>query len=250
MISSRAAADPEQAVTSAPAATARSDRLFYTSMALAAAAAVFVGFAPTYYLRPRFQAAPLPVYLHVHGFVFSAWVVLFIAQAALVAARRTGLHRRLGWAAAVWAALMVAVGTLAGVWSMQREIAAGFEAEALAFFLTPVSSMATFAALVAAGLVRRRHPETHKRLMLLATLGLLDAAVARWPVAFLAESSVAFYAVTDLFIVAAIAYDAASRRAVSRVYLWGGLLIVVQQWLRLVLGPTEAWQAIARAVLM
>ena len=78
------------------------DRQFYTGMALAAAVVVFVGFAPTYFLRGSDQSTPLPTYLHVHGFLFTTWIALFIAQTSLVAARRTDLHRRLGWAARCW----------------------------------------------------------------------------------------------------------------------------------------------------
>jgi hypothetical protein len=85
-------------------ATGRFDRRFYTGMA---AIAVLVGFAPTYYLRPRFVSTPLPFYLHAHGIVFSAWIAFFIAQAMLVAVRRTDVHRKLGWAGASLAALMV-----------------------------------------------------------------------------------------------------------------------------------------------
>ena len=64
------------------------DRAFYTGMALAATLSVFVGFARTYYLRPQFQTTPLPLYLHIHGAVFTAWMVLFVVQTSLVAARR------------------------------------------------------------------------------------------------------------------------------------------------------------------
>ena len=42
------------------------------------------------------KADPLPPLLHVHGAVFSAWIVLLIVQVSLVAADRVDLHRRLG----------------------------------------------------------------------------------------------------------------------------------------------------------
>src|SRR5215471_14316909 len=86
-----------------------SDRAFYTGMAVAAALAVALGFARTYFLRPYFQTTPLDVEFHLHGLVFSAWVALFIAQTSLVAARRTAWHRKLGWVGACLAVLMVVV---------------------------------------------------------------------------------------------------------------------------------------------
>src|SRR5262245_14952931 len=182
-------------------------------MAIAAAVAVFVGFYPTYYLRGRFQTTPLPFYLQVHGAVFTTWIVLFIAQTTLVAAHRVDLHRRLGWVVAAWAGLMVIVGSTAGVLSMRRQFAAGNENGAMTFLTTPLLSMLVFAGFVGAAVWYRRQAETHKRLMLLATIGILDAAVARWRTP-LVMTSLGFFGLTDAFILAAILYDVFSRRRI------------------------------------
>jgi hypothetical protein len=225
------------------------DRVFYTGMAVAAAAAVLLGFSRTYYLRPYFQDQSLPPYLHLHGAVFSAWIVLLVSQTSLVAARRTDLHRRLGWAGAVLAVAMVAVALTAAIVSGRREIAAGNETGELAFLTTPLSSMVVFFALVAAAVRFRRQTETHKRLMLLATINILDAATARWPLAIVATTSWGGYAIVDLFIVIAVAYDFATRRRVHPAYLWGALLIVGSQVLREPIGHSAAWQPVARMIL-
>ena len=226
---------------------ARYDRQFYTGMAIAAAVVVFVGFAPTYFLRA--SETPLPTYLQVHGFFFTTWIALFIAQTSLVAARRTDVHRRLGWATAALAVVMVGVGTTAGIWAMRRQVEAGFAAQAQAFLTTPLFSMVAFAALVAAAIRFRRDPQTHKRLMLLATISILDAAVARLPFDFLKASSWNYLPTTDVFLAAAILYDVVSRRTVHQAYIWGGLLLVIEQALRIPIGETAAWQAIAGAIL-
>jgi hypothetical protein len=224
------------------------DRRFYTGMALVAAVIVFAGFAPTYFLRGSYQSTPLPTYLHVHGFLFTTWIALFIAQTSLVAARRTDVHRRLGWATAALAVVMVVVGTTAGIVSMRRQIEAGNVDQALAFLTTPLFSMVVFATLVAAAIRLRRDPQTHKRLMLVATISILDAAVARLPFDVLRTSSWMFMPVTDLLLLAAILYDVASRRRIHPAYLWGGLLIVVEQALRIPVGKTDAWKTIAAAL--
>jgi hypothetical protein len=227
----------------------RIDRVFYTGMAIAVAVAVFVGFAPTYYLRSRFQTAPLPLYLRLHGLAFTAWIGLFAAQTTLVAARRIDVHRRLGWAGAVLSVLMAAAAITAGILSGRRDVAAGHEDAALTFLTTPFLAVLVFMILVGAAVYYRRRTEAHKRLMLLATISILDAAVARWPFELVATSAWAFYVLTDVFILAAVLYDLASRRRVHPVYLWGGLLIVAGQSLRTVVGQTEAWHAIAREIL-
>ena len=58
------------------------------------AATVFVGFSRTFYLKKLFAAPSLPVLFHIHGALFTAWVLMFIAQALLVA--RTMLPPALG----------------------------------------------------------------------------------------------------------------------------------------------------------
>jgi hypothetical protein len=227
----------------------RYDRQFYVGMAIVAAVAVVIGFAPTYFLRASYQSTSLPLYLRIHGFLFTTWIALFIAQTSLVAARRTDIHRRLGWATVALAVIMVIAGTTAGILSGRREVAAGHVDEALSFLTTPLFSMVVFPAFVAAAIRFRRQPQTHKRLMLLATISLLDAPVARLPFEILQASSWAYMVATDLFLLPVILYDVISRRQVSPVYLWGGSLLIVEQLLRIPIGETDAWHTIARAIL-
>ena len=227
---------------------ARYDRPFYTGMAIAAAVVVFAGFAPTYYLRASDQPTPLPTYLQVHGFLFTTWIALFITQTSLIAARRTHIHRRLGWATAMLAVVMVIVGTTAGILSMRIQVEAGNVQQAQAFLTTPLFSMVVFAAFVAAAIALRRDVQAHKRLMLLATISLLDAAVARLPFEIFRTSAWAYLPATDLFVAAAILYDFASRRAVHQAYIWGAAVLVIEQALRIPVGETATWQAIARAI--
>jgi hypothetical protein len=218
-------------------------------MALAIAATVFLGFSRSFFLRTYFDPTPLAWPFVVHGMVFTAWIALFVTQTALIATRRVVAHRQLGWVGAGLAAPMVGVAMVAAIVSGRRDIAAGYVEESLTFFATPVLSMIVFAALLGAAIVLRGRPETHKRLMLLATVSLLDAAVARWPFPSLVGTPLGYYGITDAFILAALLYDFVSRRSVSPVYLWGGLAIVAGQWLRDVLGATAPWHAFASAVL-
>ena len=100
-----------------------SDRIFFVTMALAIAVTVFVGFAPTFYLRSSAPSLPaLPLYLQMHGAAFTAWVILFATQVGLVASGEAQRHRQLGWLGAALAAAMVVSGTTAGVLSMRREV--------------------------------------------------------------------------------------------------------------------------------
>ena len=78
--------------------------------------------------------------------------------------------------------------------------------------------------------------------MLLATIAMLDAAIARLPGLF-ALGPLAFFAVQDLFVIAGPVYDFASRRRVNAAYWWGGLLILVSQPVRLFISQTPMWLA-------
>ena len=225
---------------------ARSDRLFYTGMAVTAALVVLVGFAPTYYLRSTVSRGTLPALLQAHGALFSAWIVLMVVQATLIARQRTDVHRALGWVGAALAALVATAGVTAGLATARREAAGGLDEAARAFLTIPMFSMVVFAGLVAAAIVCRRRPQAHKRLMLLATISILDAPIARWPGA---PGALGVSLLVDLFVVVAMAYDFLSRRRVHPAYIVGGAIIAGNQALRDVVGRSDAWQAVARALI-
>jgi hypothetical protein len=219
-------------------------------MAILMALAVVVGFAPTYYLKV-FGEAPLATIsgggfttlFHVHAVLFSGWVALFIVQTTLVANRRVAVHRRLGIAGGLLAAAMVSVGTATAIEGAARG-AAPPGVDPLVFLAIPLFDMLTFAAFVAAALWLRANKEAHKRLMLLAYVSLLGAAMARWP-GVLPLGPFGFYSLAFLFVVAGVVYDLATRQRVHKAYLWGGALFVVSVPLRLALSGTEAWRALA-----
>ena len=223
----------------------RREHLFYTGMAVAVVGTVFAGFAPTYYLRPLFDTPPLMPLLHLHGIVFTSWVVLFLTQNILVAAGRTDVHRRLGVVGAVIAILMVVVGTTTAIIRAKQGAAPVGGPPPLVFLVIPLADMVVFASLVGAGLYFRRRADVHKRLMLLAMISILAAAIARLPFDLLKAGPPAFFGLTDLFIVACLLYDLLARGRVHRATAWGGLFIVASQPLRLMIGGTNAWLAFA-----
>lgn len=238
----------EQGVAAAQAKGAgrRRERLFYGVMAAALVVTVFAGFARTYYLRPYFDAASLPPLLHLHGVVFTSWLVLLLAQTALVAAGRTDIHRRLGVAGVVLAALMVCVGVATAVIRAKAAEVPPGSPSPLVFLTIPLGDMVVFGTLVGAGFYFRRRADAHKRLMLLATIAILPAATARLPFAFIQQTGpTAFFGLADLFLVPCLLYDLITRGRPHSATVWGGLLIVVSQPLRLMIGNTQAWLAFA-----
>ena len=214
-------------------------------MAIAAAVTVFVGFAPTYYLRGVFGAAPLTTLVHVHGAVATAWILLFLTQTSLIAAGRTDLHRRLGVAGAVLAPLLLVVGYLTAIEAARLGHTPAGGPPPLAFLAVPLGTLLVFAILVGAGLAQRRRSETHKRLMLLATIAIVTPAIARLRWMGLGGPPVAIGG-TCLFVVACLVYDRVAHGRVHPAFLWGGLFVMVALPLRFALAGTDAWLAVAR----
>ena len=229
------------------AAPRNAERRFYGLAALAAALIAFAGFARTYYLGGAFDAPKLPGLVHLHGVVMTSWIVLFAVQAGLVAAGRVDLHRKLGVAGAVLAALVVVVGIATAVDGARRGVSPG--PPPLVFLAIPLGVILVYGTLVAAAIANRRRPDWHKRLMLLAAISVLTPAIARIPIdALQAGGIVAFMGLTDLFAIACIAWDTARSRRLHPAFLRGGLFLVLSHPAMLALAGSAFWMEIARRI--
>jgi hypothetical protein len=231
------------------------DRWFFTSMAVSAALVVFGGFAPTYYLKGLSGTPALSPLVHVHGIVFTTWIALFLTQTALISARRADLHRFIGMAGGVLAVAMLVVGTAVAIAAAKRPNALN-EAlglpPPLVFLVIPLGDLAAFAVLVGGGLYNRRNREVHKRLMLLATIAILNAGFGRlvFPGGVLAflrlpVSPLTLIGLTGLFVAACLFYDRMTRGRVHAAFLWGGVFILTCQIVRLFVAGTTAWLTFA-----
>jgi hypothetical protein len=232
----------------ATAAVARlQDRIFFTGMAVTAAASVFLGFARTFYLKPYFPGigpslTPLLVF---HGLIFTSWIVLFVVQTVLVAAHRTSVHRGLGWVGAALAALMVIVGALTGI-IRARVGETPATLPQLAFLTVPLGDVFVFGCLVGASVYFRRRLDVHKRLMMIATLAVLPAAFARWPFAFAQRQDLLVaFGLADLLVVLVLVYDIATRGRPHVATICGGILLAGSHPLRMIVGATQPWLSFA-----
>ena len=231
------------------AATAdRSGRLFYTIMGSAIAVLVFAGYAQSYYLthwvHPPARTPAMTPWLHVHALSFSLWILLGIAQPALVASGRIEVHRRVGYAAAGLALIVWALGNLVAI----QSIHVGYKGlgDPYAFYSITFFSIQAFALIVALGVWMRHDHEAHKRLMLLSNAAILEAAVGRLPLeAVVRTAPFSFYFGADLVILAGIAHDWATRGRIHPVWTIGGGLLVLSQLFRLAIMHTEPWLAFA-----
>jgi hypothetical protein len=223
----------------------RRDRL-YPWVALLAALIIFAGFGRTFYLRSVSGAPALSALLVVHGLVMTSWFVVFGLQVWLVASGRTGVHRRVGLLGLVVAVLVVIVGVAAAIDAGRRGASPAPDVSPLMFMAVPLFDMPVFGLLVGVALWHRRRPDVHKRLMLLATLGMLTPAIARIPLGFIQQGGPpVFFGLALLLVLACIAADTARSGRLHPAFAWGGALIVAMLPLRLLIATSDAWTRFA-----
>lgn len=92
---------------------------FYFFMSLLIAAVVVCGFGPTIDQRFFHPSHRKPLLLSIHVGIFSAWVVLYIVQSALVRTGNVRIHRALGWFGVGLGVAIPIIGTITAV-TMRR----------------------------------------------------------------------------------------------------------------------------------
>lgn len=224
--------------------TPKADRIFFAVMVVLLWATVLYGFAKTYFLAGM-VTAPLPNRLiHLHGAVMTLWMVLLFVQTALVSARRVKWHMTLGLFGFGVAVAMVIIGPLAATDSLRRGVSV-LGLDATTFYMIPLSAIFLFGVLAFFGYRLRRQPANHKRLMLIATIALIDAAVGRWPIAFFQTNPKAQDLVPFGFLLAIMIFDLATQRRILRSTLLASLLLIVVHVTRVPIAFTGPWQSFA-----
>ena len=140
---------------------------------------VVVGFAQSYFLRGAVFAKLPSLLVHLHGAVFSSWIILFVVQSSLVAVGNVRLHRKLGVLGAVIAGLMVVLGVLAPFGTLRRGAVLPSFFTPASFLIGNVFGILVFGAYVAVAIWQRNNRKVHKRIMLIANCMLLPPALSR-----------------------------------------------------------------------
>ncbi|HYZ49073.1 MAG TPA: hypothetical protein VE567_09295 [Sphingomonas sp.] len=224
------------------------ERRFYLGMSVALLATIFAGFAPSFYLRGLVPAyapfAPLTPLVLLHGLLFSAWVLLFMVQVALVSAGRQDLHRRLGIAGFG----MVVAMAIVGLWTALDRAAHGFGVPIvppLAWLAVPFFDVPVFFGLIAAGLANRARPQVHKRFMLVSMIGLLAPSIGRLPWPAAVPMPLILIGGLLLFLVPLALWDLRSRGKLHWVTILGAVVLPSSFVLRFAVWQTPAWLAFA-----
>jgi hypothetical protein len=226
----------------------RAERVFYSGMAIAILATVIFGFAPSFYLRGEIPARepmlPLTPLIVVHGLLFSGWVLLFATQVSFVSARRLDLHRRMGAVGLVLVTAMLVVGTSVALGGVARHSGAP-GIPPLSWLAVPLLDLPVFASLIALALYKRRTPQTHKRLMLIAMIGLLAPSLGRmpWPPGTILPLVIIGGLVAYLLPLAI--WDVATRGRLHPATIGGGAFLIGSWIFRFAIWRSAVWLAFA-----
>ena len=249
-------------------------RMFYVWMASACLAIAVLGFMPTYFVpiaKGSFKAEPI---VHIHGLILFSWVTFFFTQTWLVAQGKTLAHRTWGMLGiAIITAMTFIVTAIVSLRVTQASLPgqpAGVAHGVKAFAWVTMGGLAFIVPVFILAIVKLRDSETHKRLILLMTVSMLGAPIARWFLTFLAPppdpnappwpaglpqvaAPPVFVAVTpallgDILWVIAMAYDWRTRGRVHPVYLVGGGIMLLLHLTMIPVSNSALWQSIAAAI--
>lgn len=209
-----------------------SERLFHAGMAWLLVVVAVTGFAPRSLAIVSGTMPMPPLVVHLHAAVMASWVVLLAVQATLALAGRMDLHRRWGLASLVVGPLVLIM--LVAVTIIRQNDAAGTPAAPIVnnILFVQIRSIVMFPLFFVWALrTRRTDPQTHKRMMLLATLMLLDAAIARMsslPYNQFPKDYMAIHLYLLLLLVPPLLHDLIRLRRIHRAWVWG--LVLVLPW--------------------
>jgi len=221
------------------------ERIFYSGMAILLCICVYIGFSPTYFQAGMLRAPlPSPI-LHVHGAVFTLWMLIFTVQAALISARRVKWHRTFGTVAFCLPPIMIILGVIAAVDALHRGVQIGPLDPAVSLAI-PLIGIFAFTIVIFASWRARRRPDAHKRLIMLATIGLVGAAFGRFPWQRIGLPPAAGAATgVGVLILIFLMYELATIHRIHRSTMWAAPLVFASIAFSVPIGMTPAWHAFA-----
>lgn len=255
MGATEAAATPRRdRIASGFADLQRRDRNFFLLMVALLWLGILMGFVPD--IIGRVKAHHLfPAVVYFHGAVFVGWLCLLTTQVLLIRSRRVDLHRELGMAGTALYGAMVVLGVITSV-VVDYDLF-GTPHSDPSFFSIQLADMLAFAVLGGMAIARRKNPDAHKRLIILATIFIADAGFSRWWAGGLAKllgdgywANWAELYLSDFLLVGLLgAYDLISRRKLYRAYVFGAAWGLGLEFLAVWLYLTPWWKPVATTLI-
>jgi len=140
---------------------------------------------------------------------------------------------------------MIVLGVWAAIDALHRGVKIGpLDPAVSAAF--PLIGIVGFTIVIYASWRARRRPDAHKRLILIATMGLVAAAFGRFPWARIGLPPAAGPATgLGILLLILIIYELISIRRMHRSTMWAAPLVFASAALAVPIGMTPAWHAFA-----
>ncbi|MGB0219599.1 MAG: hypothetical protein ACPGJF_09730 [Sinimarinibacterium flocculans] len=232
-------------------AAAASRSRFFLYMTVVFLVIAVAGFSTTYFVPLAHGNFSAPAVIHVHGILLFGWLAFLILQSALIQGRQFTLHRQLGVAGGGLCAAIVISGVLVGLHATHRDLADGANDFVLGQFVNILIEMALFGTMVVAAIAVRRDRESHKRLLVLATISALAPAWLRLRhlLPGVPNPFVTFSLLADSLLLLVIARDWIALKRIHPVYLWVGSAMVGVHVIELLAIRSALWITTARWLL-
>jgi hypothetical protein len=216
-------------------------RYFFVGMACLFPLIVMAGFVPEY-LAMTAPGHKVNFVLNVHGAIMGSWLFVFLSQTVLAAKGNFTFHRKLGLISVLVGILVLLNLVFSSIYAKILYSSPLEDVMTWEMFLLQSYIITLFALLFTWGILARKHAARHKRLLLMATVILLQAAVDR--ISFLpglyATSYNQFIYLDALFIPLFI-YDFLTVKRIHKITIIGLACIVSLQFAVPMAWHTAAW---------
>jgi hypothetical protein len=174
----------------------------------------------------------------------TVWFLLLLVQTALIATRRRAVHRRLGIVGAGVALVIVVLNPLVVAWSVPHLLADNKSTELTALIVVAdLLLIGVFLVLVGLAIRWRRYPETHSRMLLLASLAVSGPALGRLSLNLAGTPLPGIIGLMVLPLMVVV-HDRVMMRRVHPVSAWGTAAIVGSLVVSIAIANTAAGGAI------
>ena len=213
---------------------------------------IFVGVGFGFDLYNYLHEHPaVPTIVHIHAVATTLWLLTATAMVLLVETGNVGLHRRIGWFAAGYAALVIVIAP----WSELSWQALNLQTPGAMppqFLSIAFSGVVCMIVLLPWGVLMRRNPAAHRRLLILATIAISDAGFSRMVGLFLPPPTTflgtyLFYEGGNLLIVILMFLWDWKRDRVMKQFLYAASLVITLGLVATGLYFNDTWQGISRA---
>jgi hypothetical protein len=193
------------------------------------------------------EAPAPPVILHVHATVYVLWLALVTLQILWVEMGKLRRHKQLGWLTVAVSVLMVPLGLAAAMVDQVRQVT--HPDYAPQFLALEFEEMITFSVFMIAGVIFRRNPAAHKRLMLLSAVAISDAGFARiWLIGIKMEIPglfgwwLQYFWGIFLILIAMAAWDLWRWRRIHPAVLFGAAFLWTGEIITTILNFSPTWR--------